>query len=221
MGDLYLALKGVVVISAIMQRSVGFPAEDLSANLIHAAFMQSSLGVALLDHELVVRFANPALAQLIDNASATRGPTLLSLLGVDAVAAFGAMTAHGRWQGIAVRAKGSDRDANRELHLVAEAFQYRDCVPGWLVTVREHVAPAAAPVLTDHQLIALSGRLTPRECEVMLALYEGASNKEIALRLAISPRTVEFHRARILKRFGAKSIVDLVRKVTDEAQATM
>lgn len=204
-----------------MQRSVGFSAEGLSANLVHAAFMQSSFGVALLDHELVVRFANHALAKLIDNASATRGPTLLSLLGFDAVAALGEMMAHGRWQGIAGRAKGSDVDAHRKLHLVAETFQYADCAPGWLVTVREHVALAAAPALTDHQLIALSGKLTPRECEVMLALHEGASNKAIALRLAISPRTVEFHRARILKRFGAKSIVDLVRKITNEVHATM
>jgi FixJ family two-component response regulator len=52
----------------------------------------------------------------------------------------------------------------------------------------------------------------------MHALEEGASNKVIALRLGISPRTVEFHRAKIMHRFEAKSVVDLVRKVTSDVR---
>lgn len=54
-------------------------------------------------------------------------------------------------------------------------------------------------------------RLTPRESEVLDHLVAGRSNKEIAARIGISPRTVEFHRAHIMEKTGAKGLPDLVR----------
>jgi DNA-binding CsgD family transcriptional regulator len=59
-------------------------------------------------------------------------------------------------------------------------------------------------------------RLTPREREVLTQIMAGNSSKEAALRLGISPRTVEVHRAQIVKKFGAKNTVDLVRLVVSE-----
>jgi FixJ family two-component response regulator len=41
----------------------------------------------------------------------------------------------------------------------------------------------------------------------------GLSNKEIALRLHISRRTVESHRAWMMERMQARNLADLVRKV--------
>ena len=41
----------------------------------------------------------------------------------------------------------------------------------------------------------------------------GASSKEAARSLGISPRTVEFHRANIMQKLGARNMVDLVHKV--------
>ena len=55
--------------------------------------------------------------------------------------------------------------------------------------------------------------LTPREHEVLDAIAGGASNKEVGRRLGISPRTVEVHRARIMKKVGARNAADLVRIV--------
>ena len=54
-------------------------------------------------------------------------------------------------------------------------------------------------------------RLTPRESEVFDHLVAGRSNKEIAARIGISPRTVEFHRAHIMEKTAAKGLPDLVR----------
>ncbi len=54
-------------------------------------------------------------------------------------------------------------------------------------------------------------KLTPREHEVFDYLVAGQSNKEIAARMGISPRTVEFHRAHIMEKTAAKGLPDLVR----------
>ncbi|WP_298883223.1 response regulator [uncultured Bradyrhizobium sp.] len=53
--------------------------------------------------------------------------------------------------------------------------------------------------------------LTSRETEVFEGLVTGKSNKEIAIALGISPRTVEFHRAHIMEKTSAKGLADLVR----------
>ena len=41
----------------------------------------------------------------------------------------------------------------------------------------------------------------------------GASSKEAGRKLGISPRTIEFHRARIIEKVGAKNTADLIRIV--------
>lgn len=46
-------------------------------------------------------------------------------------------------------------------------------------------------------------QLSPREQEVARMLVEGATNREIAEALFLSPRTVEHHVARTLKKLGA------------------
>jgi DNA-binding NarL/FixJ family response regulator len=56
-----------------------------------------------------------------------------------------------------------------------------------------------------------SGRLTPREREVLQLLAEGCSNKEVAARLGISGKTAEAHRANIMRKLGAHSVGELVR----------
>ena len=53
--------------------------------------------------------------------------------------------------------------------------------------------------------------LTPREREVLQGLVDGLPNKSVAYDLAISPRTVEIHRARIMEKMGARSFSELVR----------
>jgi DNA-binding CsgD family transcriptional regulator len=55
--------------------------------------------------------------------------------------------------------------------------------------------------------------LTPREQAVLAQIIAGASSKEAAQRLGISPRTIDFHRANILEKLGAKNTADLMRIV--------
>ena len=65
--------------------------------------------------------------------------------------------------------------------------------------------PAAQAALAKLEL------LSPREREVLEGLLAGLPNKTIAYDLAISPRTVEIHRARVMDKTGARSLSELIR----------
>lgn len=55
--------------------------------------------------------------------------------------------------------------------------------------------------------------LSVRQRQVMVLVAEGLSNKEIALKLGLSPRTVENYRAWVMEKMGARNLADLVRMV--------
>ena len=52
----------------------------------------------------------------------------------------------------------------------------------------------------------LLNSLTPREKSVLESLGDGASNKTVALRLSLSPRTVEMYRRRIFEKLGVENL---------------
>ena len=57
--------------------------------------------------------------------------------------------------------------------------------------------------------------LTPREREVLDLVVAGQTNKGVARRLDISEKTVEIHRANVMRKMQAKSLADLVKMATD------
>jgi RNA polymerase sigma factor (sigma-70 family) len=61
--------------------------------------------------------------------------------------------------------------------------------------------------------------LTPRQREVMALVVTGLTNKEIAARLGTSEKTIKIHRARVMQKMKAESLVALVR-VADRLQQT-
>lgn len=61
--------------------------------------------------------------------------------------------------------------------------------------------PASASALRD---------LTRRERQILALVADGLTSKEMAARLNLSPRTVDHHRASLLKKFEMKNSVDLV-----------
>lgn len=58
---------------------------------------------------------------------------------------------------------------------------------------------------------ALLAKLTPREHQVLASIAEGLASKDIATALALSPRTVESHRASIAAKLGTTSVAELTR----------
>ena len=104
--------------------------------------------------------------------------------------------------------------------------------------VRQIANPQDSPFATPQRGAALAGRaksavdasamlasdpgrkpLTKREREVLGLISEGHSNKQGALRMGISPRTFESHRAEAMRKLGARNTADLVRKALSHRSA--
>ena len=60
---------------------------------------------------------------------------------------------------------------------------------------------------------ALKFELTPREREIAALLIEGLTSKGVGRRLGISPRTVDVYRARLMRKTGAATTPELVKRL--------
>jgi FixJ family two-component response regulator len=69
-------------------------------------------------------------------------------------------------------------------------------------------AGAQARVIRDRLKL-----LTPRETEVMQRVVRGQANKVIAMDLGVSQRTVELHRARVMRKLKMRSLAELVKAI--------
>ena len=59
--------------------------------------------------------------------------------------------------------------------------------------------------------LARLARLTPRERQVGALVIQGLLNKQIAGEIGVSEITVKVHRGQVMKKMGARTVVDLVR----------
>lgn len=82
-----------------------------------------------------------------------------------------------------------------------------------LASVRQAIACGARSADPARAQAArrLIDTLTEREREVLVHLAQGGTNKAVARRLGISPRTVETHRARVMAKLRARSLSEVVR----------
>jgi two-component system, LuxR family, response regulator FixJ len=85
----------------------------------------------------------------------------------------------------------------------------------WTNLRQRHLAspPPLSPTIPGYH------QLTRREREVLAQIATAASNKETARNLGISPRTVEIHRGRIMRKLAAKNSIDLMRIVMHKGTA--
>lgn len=90
---------------------------------------------------------------------------------------------------------------------------YPSAVPGTDLKPAGDDQPAASRS-SEIMFAPEAGRkpLTKREREVLSLISDGYSNKQGALRMNISPRTFESHRAEAMRKLGARNTADLVRK---------
>jgi two-component system response regulator NreC len=91
------------------------------------------------------------------------------------------------------------------IRIVAEGGTYIDpTLAGELV---ETIDERSASIATDRS----HGRLTGREEEILRLIAWGRSNKEIAVQLGISVKTVEFHKANAAEKLHLRSRTDILR----------
>jgi DNA-binding CsgD family transcriptional regulator len=89
----------------------------------------------------------------------------------------------------------------------------RDVINWWS---RSGAANGRGPERT----VSIQALLTPREREVLAHVSQGCSNKQGAVRMQIGPRTFESHRARVMRKLGARNGADLVRMALGENSVT-
>jgi len=83
-----------------------------------------------------------------------------------------------------------------------------------LASIREAVEKGRLNETAALELETLRSRfdaLSARQRQVMELAVGGLSSKEIGLKLNISPKTVDNHRAWIMERIGARNLADLIR----------
>ena len=119
---------------------------------------------------------------------------------------------------------------NREPRFAIEAFRrqasgylLKDSAASELTTAirdalrgKTYVSPVIARGIQDEMATPVEQielrELSPREREVLQLLAEGKSMKEVAALLDISPRTVEFHKYRIMELLRVKTNAELVQQ---------
>jgi DNA-binding NarL/FixJ family response regulator len=119
---------------------------------------------------------------------------------------------------------------NREPRFAIEAFRrqasgylLKDSAASELTTAirdalrgKTYVSPVIARGIQDEMETPVERvelrELSPREREVLQLLAEGKSMKEVGALLAISPRTVEFHKYRIMELLRVKTNAELVQQ---------
>jgi DNA-binding CsgD family transcriptional regulator len=102
-------------------------------------------------------------------------------------------------------------DAREHLRAALEAFERLDARP-WADRAR---AELRATGETVRRRDAGRERLTPQELRIAELVAEGGSNREVAERLFLSPRTVGYHLARVYQKLGISSRTRLARELRE------
>jgi DNA-binding CsgD family transcriptional regulator len=98
--------------------------------------------------------------------------------------------------------------ARPHLRGAVEAFQ-RLGTPAWAERARRELRAAGETARAGDA--GTSEQLTPQELQIANGVIEGATNREIAAQLFVSPRTVSHHLRSIFKKLGISSRSELIR----------
>lgn len=102
---------------------------------------------------------------------------------------------------------------SREAELPLRLISARGVKGAGAALVRRELDPKLIAQIVEAKLlvVAREKHLSPRERDVLRSLLRGDSSQDIATALGISPRTVKFHQANLLRKLGADSRLELVR----------
>jgi DNA-binding NarL/FixJ family response regulator len=96
----------------------------------------------------------------------------------------------------------------------ASGVPRRPSYPGWCFTAdltkRPHADRHLENTLVNN--IGISEPLTKREVQILHSILAGKTNKQMALMLSRSRRTIEYHRNRLMRKLNARNTVELVKR---------
>lgn len=144
----------------------------------------------------------------------------LRMPGVGGLATQAEMAARGITMPIIVfTAHGDAASARASLKAGAYDFLEKPADDALLVRTIEGALAAEAEARASAErrdtFQARLARLTPREREIFDHIVRGRHNREIAVDLAISPRTVEVHKARLMDKLGVDRMAEIYRIAMD------
>lgn len=106
----------------------------------------------------------------------------------------------------AARAPGAEPPARSPLGTITLTLAALALAAALAVVALRHRRPVPSPSAAPTEDVPL----TRREQQVLTQIGQGHSTKEIAAALGISPKTVEFHRANLLRKFEVRSSAQLI-----------
>ena len=107
-------------------------------------------------------------------------------------------------------------DAREPLRDALEALERLGAEP-WAQRARRELAATGEQVRGQRQLVARE--LTPQELQVALAVANGASNREAAAALFVSPKTIEAQLTSIYRKLDIRSRTQLAKAMHEDALA--
>ncbi|MFC9467936.1 LuxR C-terminal-related transcriptional regulator [Streptomyces coelicoflavus] len=122
---------------------------------------------------------------------------------------------YGKW----LRRRRRPREARGRLGAALAGFER--CGAGvWAAQARDELrALGAGTHVTRAGTPTRLSRLTPQQLRIARHVAEGATNREVALTLAVSTRTVDYHLRKVFAALGVRSRLELARVVGQAEQA--
>jgi DNA-binding CsgD family transcriptional regulator len=108
-------------------------------------------------------------------------------------------------------------EAREQLHAALATFERLGAEP-WADRARNELRATGETVRRDRQA---SDDLTLQELQVALKVAEGATNREAAATLFLSPKTIEAHLSRIYSKLGIRSRTELAHRFAQDSSGTV
>ena len=188
------------------------------------AAVRDALGLLLSLHGYRTAFFSDAASFLGIWTPALRGCLLLDIRmpGMDGLALQKKLAEMGsKLPVLIVTGHGDVHSAREAFRMQAVDFLEKPLQEAQLVrAIEEALARQGSVAQAEHaaeQYAKRHASLSPREREVMELVVNGRHNREIAVELAISVRTVEVHKARVMAKLDVATVADLVRQYMEHA----